>query len=61
MARKYNYTPVKVLPKGAIKVSEFVKTIDGKGISTSLFYHRLERKVATYKIVVFQDINFVLP
>ena len=58
MARLYKYTKVEVLPTGAIKVSDFCKQLN---ISTSLFYHRIERKVATYIIVVFHDINFVLP
>lgn len=52
------YKEVRKLPKGAIKVKTYADSI---GVSTSLIYHRLTREVANYKIVKFQDINFVIP
>jgi len=39
-------------------VAEYCRS---KGITTSVFYMRLNRGTASYKVVVFQNINFVIP
>jgi len=56
--RTNNYPNVDSLPPGAMTVAEYCKS---KNISTSVFYMRLNRGTATYKVVVFQNINFVVP
>ncbi len=56
--RTNSYPTVNSLPPGAMTVAEYCKS---KNISTSVFYMRLNRGTATYKVVVFQNINFVVP
>jgi len=56
--RTNQYPVVDSLPPGAMTVSEYCNM---KDISTSVFYMRLKRGTANYKVVVFQNINFVLP
>lgn len=55
--RVNQYPEVDSLPAYAMTVAEYCKD---KGISTSVFYMRLKRGTANYKIVVFQNINFVV-
>ena len=57
MPRLYNYTKVDSLPAGAVTVKNYAVSIN---VSTSLIYHRIKRNVATYKIVVYCGINFVV-
>ena len=59
MPRTKNFDTVKKLPSNAIKVSEYARLQGWKG--HSLVYHNITRNKANYKIVVFQDINFVIP
>lgn len=56
--RVKQYPTVDSLPPYAMTVAEYCKS---KGISTSVFYMRLNRGTASYKVVVFQNINFVIP
>lgn len=56
--RTNNYPIVDSLPIGAMTVAEYCSM---KDISTSVFYMRLKRGTASYRVVVFQNINFVLP
>lgn len=58
MPRLYNYTIVDTLPANAIKVSEYAKE---RNCSTSLIYHEIQRNKATFEIIQFQGINFVVP
>lgn len=52
------YPKVDSLPPGAMTVAEYCNL---KGITTAVFYMRLKRGTASYKVVVFQNINFVIP
>lgn len=56
--RVKQYPTVDSLPPGSMTVAEYCKS---EGISTSVFYMRLNRGTATYKVVVFHNINFVVP
>jgi len=56
--RVKQYPIVDSLPPYAMTVAEYCKS---KNISTSVFYMRLNRGTANYKVVVFQNINFVIP
>ena len=58
MPRLYKYITVNKLPINAIKVSDYAKQIN---CSHSLLYHRITRKKADFRIVVFQGINFIIP
>lgn len=57
MARKYQYTVVEELPKGALKVKEYAKR---RGVSHTLIYKELIRGTASFKMIQFQGINFVI-
>lgn len=58
MARLKQYEIVDTLPANALTVAEYCRV---NNISTSVFYMRLNRGTASYKVVVFQNINFVVP
>jgi hypothetical protein len=58
MPRIHQYKVVSKLPKNAIRVKDYAKQ---RGVSHSLIYHELARKVAAFEIVQFQEINFVIP
>ena len=59
MKRNVNkYEKVDTLPYNALTVSEYAKQ---NNYSQSYIYKMLERNIASYKIVVFQTINFVIP
>jgi hypothetical protein len=60
MARDMNkqYKTVSQLPANAVKVSEYARQ---QNCHHSLIYHNITRGKATYKIVIFQGINFVIP
>lgn len=55
--RSKKYPEVSSLPANALTVAEYCKA---NNISTSVFYMRLNRGTANYKVVVFQNINFVV-
>lgn len=55
--RTKKYPEVDRLPVNALTVAEYCKA---NNISTSVFYMRLNRGTANYKVVVFQNINFVV-
>jgi hypothetical protein len=58
MPRLYKRRKVDILPAEAIKVSDYARQ---QGCHHSLIYHQIARNKATYEIVNFQGINFVIP
>lgn len=52
------YEPIDRLPKNAMTVKAYA---DEKQISTSYIYKMIREKKATFKIVTFQTINFIIP
>lgn len=52
------YMVINVLPLNAKTVGSYASS---NGITQSYVYHKLSRGKADYKIVVFQNINFVIP
>lgn len=58
MARSLKHIEVDTLPANAVKVAQYAKD---RNCSTSLIYHELERGKASFKIVIWQGFNFVIP
>lgn len=52
------YPSVTRLPANAMTVKEYAES---KNISTSYIYKQIREKKASFKIVVFQTINFIIP
>jgi len=52
------YKEVEKLPKEAMTVSEYAAS---NNISQSYVYKMIERNNATYQIVIFKTMNFVIP
>ena len=52
------YPEVKKLPPTAVTVKQYA---DGKGVSVPCIYKKIRENRADFKIVVFQDINFIIP
>lgn len=52
------YQEVTTLPKTALTVKEYAAQL---GVTTAAIYKQIERGTATFKIVTFQTINFIIP
>ncbi len=58
MARKYEYTQVDTLPKGAVTVREFCNQQGWNNVQN--FYNKLaDGKLPGYEVIVYCNMNFV--